>query len=481
MHLDPDRIRLGKASPAQLAQLQRTVGNAAVQRLFGSKKKKKRKQAQQGPDLRSDARKAFDAKTFTRKDWRPSTGTGKFDAAYSPKDGVLHIKMRVHFNFQDVGPEYKNDAVDKKETKWTAAQKKDWSAKWIDSVLGKWGNIAPFKCDKPGFQDVSVKPQIDIEVVKDPGKAHYALDVSKAFQQKEGGMRAGGLSGVDREGGGMFQEQDVYEKINKSKVSKHLRAAEGTGNIMPAFERDRERLVSTLGRTPSIMFLPNSDEFDVGGLAAAQALATALLGLRASSALADLHPVHIFVGLDTGENKALLLTRFHKIKAVLEAAGVKNALSAKLRDAPGAWAVAEAGPSSDAVKQDYMARWDRYTSAHEFGHMIGLLDEYCPAVSPELILKMVNEGAIDAKDSGLSNYAKGRVDDNKDPQTAYAKLLDKTGLSVPNWARPGANMNEKSTSLMSGGFEVLRQHHITFWEVLADMTKDDIPEQHWKV
>ena len=60
-------------------------------------------------------------------------------------------------------------------------------------------------------------------------------------------------------------------------------------------------------------------------------------------------------------------------------------------------------------------------------------------------------------------------------------LLTKTNLAVPNWARPTASKDEKGTSLMSGGFEVLRQHHITLWEVLAEMTKTDVPETNWKV
>ena len=453
------------------------MGNAAVLRLFGSKKKKK----VIAPDTRSDERKLFDEKTFTKKDWKPSTGTGTFDASYSPKDGILHIQMRVHFNFQDADPAYKTTAEDPKEMKWTASGKKAWSTKWVDSVMGKWGDIAPFTCDKPGFNDLSVKPKIEIDVVKDPGKAHYALDVSKAFKKKAGGMRAGGLSGVNRQGTGAFQEQDVYEKINKSKVSEHLRATEGKVNILPAYDRDRERLASVLGKVPSITFQANSDNFAGGGDAAAKSLATALVGLRTSSALADLHPVHIQVGLDDGEAKSLQLTRFWKIKGILDAAGVKNALSARPRSAPGAWAVADAAPASEAVKEDYMNRWDRYTSAHEFGHMIGLLDEYCPAVSPDLILKMVNEGAIGATDTKLSDYARGKEANNKAEQSAYADLLDKTGLSVPNWARPGAEKDEKSTSIMSGGFEVLRQHHITLWEVLADMTKADIPNKNWKV
>ena len=59
-------------------------------------------------------------------------------------------------------------------------------------------------------------------------------------------------------------------------------------------------------------------------------------------------------------------------------------------------------------------------------------------------------------------------------------------ITKVEWINPHSYISldakdEKSTSLMSGGFEVLRQHHITLWEVLAEMTKDDIPERHWKV
>lgn len=464
---------------ADVLELQRTVGNAAVQRLFGRKKKKVT--APTGPDTRSDERKVFDARTFEKKDWRPSTGTGKFDAIYKPSEGILHIVMKVFFNFQDADPAYKDVAADPKEMKWSSSGKKDWAAKWTESVLGKWGDVAPFTCDKAGFTDVRAKPRVEIVQVKEPGKSHYSLDVSKSFRKKEGGMRAGGQSGVDRVGGGMFQEQDVYEKINKSKVSQHLRATEGTTNIMPAYQRDREKLIDLLSTVPAIGFEDGSDTFDDSGEACANTLATTIKDLRRTSALSELHPIWIMVGIDTGEPRTLLLTRFRKIKDVLVAAGVTNPLSAKEANAPHSWAHAEAAPETQEVKDNYMARWDRYTSAHEFGHMIGLLDEYCPAVSPDLILKMVNEGAIPANQTTLSSHAKGKQGNNEANQTAYASLLTKTNLTVPNWARPTAAKDEKGTSIMSGGFEVLRQHHITMWEVLAEMTKADVPEANWKV
>ena len=137
-----------------IVKLQAAVGNQAVQRLFGFGKKKKKKKAA-APDTRTPERKVFDSKTFKKEDWKPSTGGGKFDAEYKPKEGILHIKMRVHFNFQDADLAYKDQAADPKEMKWTSSGKKDWTAKWIDSVMGKWGNIAPFTCDLAGYTDLS--------------------------------------------------------------------------------------------------------------------------------------------------------------------------------------------------------------------------------------------------------------------------------------------------------------------------------------
>lgn len=186
--------------------------------------------------------------------------------------------------------------------------------------------------------------------------------------------------------------------------------------------------------------------------------------------------------LGDGEQQTLLLSRFRTLKGSLEAAGAKNPLSAKRGNGSGPrTATIAAGPDTDNVKSQYLASWDRYTAAHEFGHMLGLLDEYCPAVSPDLMMKMVNEGAIDATKTTLSKYAKGKEGGNKDEQKAYSKLFDKTGLATPAWARPDATKDEKSTSLMSGGFEVLRQHHVTLWEALTHLTKDYVEETHWKV
>lgn len=484
----PDTI-----SPSQVAALQRTAGNRAVQRLFGLGKKSSKpktpktkpvKPTRTGPQTE---RERFNAATFKKEDFRPSTTIGKFDVLYRPSTGVLQVISKVHFTFKDVEPSYYDVMADKKERKWTSAGKKEWTRNWVESVLTKWGEIAPFTCVKPGFEDVVVQPRVEIKVVDSPAKAHYALSVDKAFRKKEGGMRAGGTSGVTREFRGGFQEQDAYDKINNPKVAQHLAQSENKGNVIPAYNRDRERLAKTLADVPAVTFKPDSQDFATGTAANATRAAQAVVGLRQYSALSELHPVNVNLVLGHDEPPSLTLDRFGVVKQVLEGGGVKNTVSAKDGGAdPTPYSTGtgkfEAAPDTDEVKEQYLARWDRYTSAHEFGHMMGLLDEYCPAVSPELIAKMVSEGQIGVGEKELSDASKAKAENFKGPQTGYTKLLEKTGQRAQAWTRPGAGVSgEKSTSLMSGGFEMLRQHHVTIWEALTSVTKDYVPEQDWKM
>lgn len=478
-HLQRDNHRDGGTSARQ-------TGNRNVQRLFGLGKKRKKNQETQEAPVQGPmtARDTFNSTVFKKEDFVPATKIGKFDVVYRPKDGVMDVISKVHFTFEDVPVEYRDQVANKKDRYWTKAQKKDWTKKWIESVLVKWGDIAPFTCDKPGYEDLVVKPNVKIDVVDDPSKAQYKLKVGKAFETTDGKMKTGGgSSGVTREGGGGFQQQDVYDKINDPKVKKHLAQTENKGNIIPAFNRDQERMRTDLEKLPAIKFKWDSDEFDAGGAAAAQTAADALLKLRQYSALSDLHPIDIHVVLDRDEPKVLLLDRFTKVKQVLQAAGISNSLSAK-RGTVGAGRTVRlvAAPNADYVKDQYLEKWDRYTSAHEFGHVLGLLDEYCPAVSPDLIAQMFAQGQISDEEQTISETAKSKIGSFRDQQSGYADLLKKTGLNVQNWSRPSSSSaGERSTSLMSGGFEVLRQHHVTIWEALTDLTKDYIESDHWKV
>ncbi|NMF59687.1 eCIS core domain-containing protein [Pseudanabaena yagii] len=437
---------------------------------------------QRGLFSKKTEREKFNSKKFKLRNWQPSTGGGKFDADYNPKTGIMTITVKVHFDYQDSSA-YKGLATDDADTEWTREGKKAWFNDFKSAVMSKWGNISTISCDKVNFTDVVVQPVINVVESKKANDAHYSVSVSKAFTKKTGGMRtAGGVSGVNDQGGGTLQEQDTKDKINDPIVSQHLAPTEKTTNIKPAYERDRERLLKKLANVAPIVFDAKTSKFAVGMKAQLTNIAQDLASLRKDSALAHLHPLSIDVTLGSRESSGLVGLRKEAIDKVLSDSGVEQPTTAKqAMGAIGSSAKLEAPDTPNTLTQ-YEQNWSRITAAHEFGHMIGLLDEYCPAVSPDLLLKMVNEGKIAHTETTLSSYAQGKKSKHtEEGQTAYSKLLDKTGLETPTWARPEAKQDEKSTSLMSGGFEVLKQHYVTLWEALTVMTKDFVPDTNWKI
>jgi hypothetical protein len=242
-------------------------------------------------------------------------------------------------------------------------------------------------------------------------------------------------------------------------------------------DRDRERLIKKLTAIGDIGFTPSTADLSPSG--AATNAATLIKELRKDSALFDKHGIVVQVTSVAGESPGLAQQRFDKIKRALEQAGVTNTLT--MTTAPGPNPTVTLLPASEAgVLQAYEAGWKRLTIAHEFGHMLGLLDEYCQAVSPNMLNKMVAEGAIGANPT-LSTESQGRVAQDKDKQDAYSDLLDQHDLDTPTWARPESTKQEKSTSLMSGGFEVLDQHFVTIYEGLGDLCKAYVGPGEWHI
>jgi hypothetical protein len=456
---------VGEVMTAMSQQMDVTKApDTSVQRIFGWGKKK-------------TEREKFNAEKFKLRNHIPSTGTGKFDADYNPKTGKLIITSKINFDFQDSSA-YSDQATDPADTVWTPEGKKAWADEFVTAVMSKWSGIPSIKSDKPGFEDVVVQPEINIVFVPKKKDAHYALGVSKAFTKKSGGMRAGGLSGLTRDGGGSFQEQDTKDKINDPKLKTHLAKTEETTNISPAYKRDRERLVAKLAGIGPILFTQGSATLAPGMDATLIAAAKTIAALREDSALAKLHPIKIKIALGSREKAGLVGGRLATIRDIFTANGVENPVTASQAMGTPLSAAFETDAESPAMVKAYVDNWNRITAAHEFGHVLGLLDEYCPAVSPDLLLMMESEGKI--TDKTLSTYAQGKKGQNEKEQGAYASLLTKTGMKTPNWARPTATSDEKGTSLMSGGFEVLQQHYVTIWEAITKMTAKYIDETHWK-
>ena len=84
---------------------------------------------------------------------------------------------------------------------------------------------------------------------------------------------------------------------------------------------------------------------------------------------------------------------------------------------------------------------------HEFGHAIGLPDEY-------------------------QNNTTGPLGTQ---QTALGTLAAAAGVAAP------AQWGDNTSSLMSSGVDVLPRHYLTFWEALGQMTSPDITRNEWSI
>ena len=84
---------------------------------------------------------------------------------------------------------------------------------------------------------------------------------------------------------------------------------------------------------------------------------------------------------------------------------------------------------------------------HEFGHAIGLPDEY-------------------------KNITTGKLGDK---QTAFISLAAAAGVAPPD------QWGDMTSSLMASGVDVLPRHYLTLWEALGQMTSPDITRNEWSI
>jgi len=91
---------------------------------------------------------------------------------------------------------------------------------------------------------------------------------------------------------------------------------------------------------------------------------------------------------------------------------------------------------------------NRYSvGEHEFGHMLGMPDEY-------------------------RNNTTGRLGAW---QTSYMGLVTAAGVPGP------AVWGVRTASQMADGVDVLPRHYVTLWEALARMTAPDITQAEWRI
>jgi hypothetical protein len=281
-----------------------------------------------------------------------------------------------------------------------------------------------------------------------------------------------------------LKEFDVYDKFRDPRLHTYMHTLEATTNAEPAYKLDRRRLEQTLDRLGTIDFAHGQAATDTG----IRNLSDGLKRLEVPSTLATLHPIEVMGVTDPNGPPNQGAMTATTVKAGLTTAGVSNTINDTPNGGTATEAVVAAEPEDPQITATYVTNWSRFSSAHEFGHMIGLIDEYYGATSAETVKAMISAGYLppDTRGDHLklnpSPTAKLRATEQAN-QEATQKVYARTGLETPDFAMnaPGGGDQPKTTSLMTGGFEVTQHHVITAWEALVEMTKTYIDEKWWKI
>jgi hypothetical protein len=118
--------------------------------------------------------------------------------------------------------------------------------------------------------------------------------------------------------------------------------------------------------------------------------------------------------------------------------------------------------------------------AHEFGHILGLPDEYMGVQC----LRMKNVIDLRADLPPLTSFKK-TADRQEAQQEGFAKLIQKSvqPTGKPSMPAPfmGSGASIVTDSIMFAGNRILPVHYITLWRALGKCTKPDIDTQEWQI
>jgi hypothetical protein len=431
--------------------------------------------------------------TFSIPHFVPYTYYGNFDCSYRPKVGFLVVEFAVYLNF-------KLDAGKAGEvlTAWTEQEKRQFQLECQQAVDNHWQGKYLFRCTKPGWTEFVARPVFRLNFLPRAGNANYNIDVYKDRRPFEltrgvpdplrpkcnGALVPAQLStnNIDAVSGGSFQSfhaqtMDIPFKamgVLGAESTRLTNALRDTGAANVSFEAGTARL--TLAAQGSLRRFANACQ---QRYASTPAYPIRIKGRGATTVLGDQRAAAVETELrtilpathplprQTSETVAAVVPppvpapvpapRTVHDDSALDAPRAPRARSASLGggSSPAPVAAPEHGATLSldpnfgglGTLTTDVPHYSYNVFAHEFGHMMGLPDEY------------VND---------VGAGAKARL------QTNFQQLAHQAGVACPEFG-------SHTSSLMSEGSDVLPHHFVTLWNALCSLTHNLIEPQYWRI
>ncbi|TLD45783.1 MAG: hypothetical protein FAZ92_01940 [Accumulibacter sp.] len=394
-------------------------------------------------------RDAFALRRMHLERYIPSTTFGMFDADYFPLFGLMPVTVKMKFNFvaADNAPgvfDVLRRALageDMSRFFWSDSEKADFKRDYIGRVSARWSAQHVLWSSKPCW-DFRAIPLVTPVEVDDDAAAHYVTTVHKSPGP-----------GIDYKSATSDPDPAHPERPATADLYQSDVREEPDFNSGSVATTERQRLETALAAAAAspVLFANDSDVIEPAVRPALTAFANAARQKNPSDPLIPLK-VDGFASRD-GEathNQGLSDRRAAAVRSFLAGLGVPQPIGVLGHGAVGSAGDAGNRRADISVDHSFETTYaaNRYSvGEHEFGHMLGLPDEY-------------------------QNNTSGTLGTQ---QTLYSGLVTAAGVPGP------AVWGVRTSSQMSNGIDVLPRHYVTLWEALGRMTAPDIAQSEWRI
>ena len=423
----------------------------------------------------------FATKAFVNANFTPSTNLGRFEIRYTPGTNELKVVLRfsMYYNSQfyplvfpseNAAPPQRADAI--KREFGTAAR---------NVIPEHWNGRYRLNCTRNGWEKFSSNVVFEVNPNATPQNAHYCIEISDEdykHYMEHGATDA--LVSADT----WSKSRPQFPIVGGDPLYANMFQHAG---VKPSIQAMAGRVIEDLVKGYVLPYPGQYADVQLASFVNQAKAFGSVPVIHLSAAGKD--PVGLAAQAEKVMTSAGCVNNIIKFPAgPPTASDAPSSVSAKLRSpsvmgdnvqkhvAP---ILAEVKDPSIYIFGTKPSFYSQITIVHEFGHMLGLPDEYrCLSDNSRDTLMII--GIIEKQEQAqmwqeVQNKALPcKSKDIKENQQAFVFLCGVAGMAPPLFGR-------QSNSIMSAGTEFGPHHALTIWEALVKLTKDFLDPADWKI